>query len=250
MGEILTALEASGKADDTLVVFTSEQGAQFPGCKWTNWDTGVHTALVARWPGKVAAGERTAAMIQYADVLPTLLDLAGGDPSGGGYDGKSFARVLRGETHKHREFVYAVHNNVPEGPAYPVRSISDGQFRYLQNLKPGEIYIEKHLMGWTGKGELNNPYWATWVRDAASSADTYKLVKRYTRRPPEALYHTAEDPYELSNLAGSEAYATLQAKLKAELGRWMEAQGDPGAKNDTQEALQAARNGRHLYGAE
>ncbi|NQU20857.1 MAG: sulfatase-like hydrolase/transferase, partial [Candidatus Nealsonbacteria bacterium] len=48
VGEILAALDRSGLADDTLVLFTSEQGSQFPGCKWTNWDTGLHTALIAR----------------------------------------------------------------------------------------------------------------------------------------------------------------------------------------------------------
>ncbi len=80
VGDILKALGKSGKADDTLVLFTSEQGSQFPGCKWTNWDTGVHTALVARWPGRIDNGKRTDAMVQYADVLPTLVDLAGGKP--------------------------------------------------------------------------------------------------------------------------------------------------------------------------
>jgi uncharacterized sulfatase len=248
VGEILAALEKSGKADDTLVLFTSEQGSQFPGCKWTNWDTGVHTALVARWPGRVPTGKRTGAMVQYADVLPTLVELGGGDASGGGYDGKSFAGVLKGERHEHRDFVYGVHNNLPEGPSYPVRTVSDGDFRYMQNLRPDEIYIEKHLMGWTGKGELNNPYWATWVRESTNDADTYNLVKRYQRRPAEALYHTAEDPYVMANLAGSGAHADRLAKLKAQLANWMEEQGDPGAANDTKEALEAARKGKHLYG--
>ena len=59
VGEILTTLDQVGQPKNTLVLFTSEQGAQFPGCKWTNWDTGLHTALIARWPGRVAAGQRT-----------------------------------------------------------------------------------------------------------------------------------------------------------------------------------------------
>ena len=46
VGEILQTLEKIGQAKDTLVLFTSEQGSQFPGCKWTNWDTGLHTALI------------------------------------------------------------------------------------------------------------------------------------------------------------------------------------------------------------
>ncbi|MBM4090957.1 MAG: heparan N-sulfatase, partial [Planctomycetes bacterium] len=44
VGEILDTLRASGAEDSTLVLFSSEQGSQFPGCKWTNWDTGLHTA--------------------------------------------------------------------------------------------------------------------------------------------------------------------------------------------------------------
>ena len=56
VGELLQTLDAAGHADDTLVLFTSEQGSQFPGNKWTNWDTGVHTALIARWPGVVPHG--------------------------------------------------------------------------------------------------------------------------------------------------------------------------------------------------
>ena len=76
VGEILGVLDASGKREETLVLFTSEQGSQFPGNKWTNWNTGVHTALVASWPETVKPG-RTDALVQYADIVPTILALNG-----------------------------------------------------------------------------------------------------------------------------------------------------------------------------
>jgi len=247
VGEILEVLDESGLADDTLVLFTSEQGSQFPGCKWTNWNTGLHTALVARWPGRIAAGKRTNALVQYADVLPTLLDAAGGDASQHAYDGTSFLPLLLGKKSAHRQYVYGIHNNIPEGPAYPIRSVCDGQYHYIRNLTPGEIYIEKHLMGMQGGGALNNPYWATWVGQAWNNLDTYKLVKRYVHRPAEQLYHTAEDPYELTNVADDPQRAKIKVRLAAELDRWMKAQGDPGAAQDTHEAIQAARQGKHVY---
>ena len=248
VGEILGALNKSGKANETLVLFTSEQGSQFPGCKWTNWDTGLHTALVARWPGKTTAGKRTNALVQYADILPTLLEAAGGNPAKQNYDGSSFLGVLEGKAGKHRSYVYGIHNNIPEGPSYPIRTVSDGKYRYIRNLLPGELYIEKHLMGIRGNGQLNNPYWSTWVRETWANARTYKLVKRYMRRPAEQLYHTAEDRYEMKNLAGQAGQEERLERLRAELDRWLKAQSDPGAPVDTDKAIQAARKGKHLYG--
>ena len=67
-------------------------------------------------------------------------------------------------------------------------------------------------------------------------------------RPAEQLYHTAEDPYELTNLADDPSLSQIKAKLSAELDRWMQAQGDPGAALDTMENYKAARRGVHLYG--
>lgn len=250
VGEILAALRAAGKEQDTVVLFSSEQGAQFPGCKWTAWNAGLHTALIARWPGKIPAGQRTKALVQYADVAPTLVDLAGGKPAdpANGFDGASFAAVLTGGKQTHRRHVYATHNNVPEGPPYPIRAVSDGEWRYIRNLTPGEIYIEKHVMGLQGGGGLNNPYWPTWVGTASDNPDTYRLVKRYLVRPAEELYHTAADPAEMNNLAADPAHAAIKAALAAELDRWLATQGDPGIPQDTPQAHRAAKQGEHLYG--
>ncbi len=247
VGAIMEALDHSGKAADTLVLFSSEQGAQFPGCKWTNWDTGIHTALIARWPERIASGVHTKAMVHYADVLPTLVELAGGSVASASFDGKSFYPVLFGKRKIHRSFSYGMHNNVPEGPPYPIRSVSNGAFRLIRNLQPDEIYIEKHLMGMQGDGQLNNPYWSTWTWGAARDTSVYQLVKRYIRRPPQALYHTAEDPFELHNLIEDPRYQGIQNELVEALEAWMVLQGDPGIRQDSWGALEAARKGLHQF---
>ena len=102
-----------------LGLVSSEQGAQFPGCKWTNWDAGLHTALLARWPGHIREGQRTSAIVHYADVLPTLIDLAGGEMESIALDGWSFAEVLSGRQKTHRSLSFGMHNNVPEKPSLP-----------------------------------------------------------------------------------------------------------------------------------
>ncbi len=249
VGEILETLRVAGLATNTLVLFTSEQGSQFPGNKWTCWDTGLHTGLFVRWPGKIQAGKRTDAIVEYADILPTLLELAGGNPvdTGVTFDGSSFAAVLRGGKDTHRQFTYGIHDNLPEGPAYPSRTVSDGHWRYIRNLAPNEIYIQKYLMGTQGDGGLNNPYWGTWVFSAAAKPRSYELVKRYMVRPAEELYDTAADPYEMNNLAANPKLDDTKTRLRAELDRWQAEQGDPGIPLDTPEALEAAKRGEHLY---
>jgi N-sulfoglucosamine sulfohydrolase len=249
VGEILATLKVAGADTNTLVLFSSEQGSQFPGNKWTCWDTGLHTGLIARWPGKVPVGKRTDALVEYADVLPTLLELAGAKPGeiGVTLDGTSFARVLRGEQETHRTFVYGIHNNLPEGTAYPSRTVTDGKWRYIRNLTPNEIYFQKYLMGSQGTGELNNPYWATWVFSASENPQTYRLIKRYMVRPAEELYNTAADPFEMNNLVADSKYAETKARLSTELDRWMTSQGDVGAEMDTRPVFQAAKRGDHLY---
>jgi N-sulfoglucosamine sulfohydrolase len=247
VGEILRMLKECGQEGETLVLFTSEQGSQFPGCKWTNWDTGLHTALIARWPGRIPVGQRTDAIVQYADVVPTLMDVAGLSASGNKFDGSSFLPVLEGSRSVHRDFAYGIHNNIPEGPAYPIRTVTDGDYRYIRNLLPDELYIEKHLMGTRGTGSLNNPYWSTWVFESWNTPATYQLVKRYQTRPAEQLYHTRSDAFEMTNLAGDSRYASTLKRLRSELDGWMRAQGDPGIGQDTDRAIQAARKGNHLY---
>ncbi len=246
VGQVLDTLEQSGKSKDTIVIFTSEQGAQFPGCKWTNFDTGVHTALFVRWPGKIPPG-RKADLVQYADVAPTLVELSGGDPATLPVDGMSFKNVLLDEGTSQRDYVYGMHNNIPEGPAFPIRSISDGRYHYIRNLTPKEIYIEKHLMGVKGDGKLNNPYWQSWVWESANSQRTYDLVKRYTTRPPEQLFDLEVDPYEMNNLAGNPQYANVLARLSTELDEWMALQGDPGIEQDLPETHAAAKRGHHQF---
>jgi uncharacterized sulfatase len=243
VGDILGMLDKTGKAMDTLVVFTSEQGAQFPGCKWTNWDLGLHTSVVARWPGVVPAGRRTPALVQYADMLPTFIELAGGKPETKDFDGTSFAAVLRGEKETHREFVEGMHNNYPEGPPYPIRSISDGEWRYIRNLTPQRMYIEKHLMGRTE----HNPYWGSWVFSATENPRNLMLVERFVTRPAEELYHTAQDRLEQKNLINDPAATEVKARLSAALDRYLKDQLDPGVVLDTPAAFEAARDLKPAY---
>jgi N-sulfoglucosamine sulfohydrolase len=241
IGELMDLLDDSKLSDDTLVLFTSEQGSQFPGNKWTNWDSGLHTSLIARLPGTISPGSRTSALVQYADVVPTLIEIAGSTPKEASIDGTSFLPVLKGSAKSHREHALGMHNNYPEGPPYPIRSITDGEFRYIRNLSPERTYIEKHLMG------LGNSYWGSWITQSTEKPAILHLIERYLNRPAEELYHTATDRFELTNIASDPAHAATKARLSAALDRSMADQLDPGSALDTPEAFKAAQDGKPAF---
>ena len=241
LGQCLKVLEQTGQADSTLVIFTSEHGAPFPGAKWTNWNVGVHTAFVARWPGVITPGNRTDALIQYADVLPTLVDAAGGTVDTSQFDGTSFLPVLTGETDEHREYAYFMHNHIPEGPPYPTRSVTDGQYHYIRNLKPDNLVIEKHVFGNYNQDEF---YLPSWFYKTTTDEHAQDIVFRFMRRPAEELYLIQEDTYEFTNLAEDPQLAKVKQRLSYELDVWMESQNDPGEQLDAWQVYK--NNGGYL----
>lgn len=241
VGKTVDLLDELGIAGETLVFFSSEQGAQFPGCKWTNWSAGVKTAMIARWPDHVSAGGRTSAIVQYCDVLPTLIDVAGGDPSIEGFDGSSFLKALTGRVSQHREYAYFLHNNIPEGPSYPIRGVTDGKYHYIRNLNPERAYFEKHLFA---KPD-HTKYMSSILWTAHANKRTDKLLQRFVSRPAEELYDNEADPFQMENLAG-ETLPQLD-QLRKVLDEWLELSGDPGSDLDSMEYYQEARKQAHPF---
>ena len=84
-----------------------------------------------------------AVMVQYEDILPTLIELAGGKPPPD-MDGKSLLDVFARKTDEHREYAYGVHSNPPEGHPYPIRSIRTPKYKLIHNLMWESAYYEKH----------------------------------------------------------------------------------------------------------
>lgn len=232
LGEVMNLLDETGHAEDTVLIFCSEQGAQMPGAKWNLWDVGTHTGLVVRWPGVVEGGRRTDALVQDVDLLPTLVDAAGGTV-GDAFDGVSFLPVLKGQASR-REYVYTTHNNVPEGPPYPMRSVTDGRWHYVRNLAPDHAYLIKFMMGGDGR---DSGLWKGMVFAAHDDPEATRLLDRVLIRPAEHLYDLEADPAEMHDLAGDPEYAQIKARLSAELDRHMAAVGDEGASMDTMQAM-------------
>ena len=108
LGRILDALDRSGHADDTLVVFNSDHGyllgehGRFE--KHCCYEEAVRSALLMRLPGVITPGRSTGALVELIDVVPTVLELCGVDVPAN-VQGRSLASLLRGEAEGHRDHV-------------------------------------------------------------------------------------------------------------------------------------------------
>ncbi|WP_139279622.1 sulfatase family protein [Tangfeifania diversioriginum] len=229
VGEVLKTLEETGNANNTVVMLSTEQGWQFSGGKWTNWDLGVHTGLIAKWPGKIKPGSETGALVQFADITPTFVDVAGGEEVPA-VSGKSFLDVLLGKNEKHRKYVYCMHNNVPEGKPYPIRAVISSEYHYISNLLPDSIYFEKHLEA----GAHGEVWWERWKEKANTSTREKYLVERFYHRPAEEFYAVETDKEQFDNLAGNPIFERELEKHQNALDAWMKTQNDPGVPVDTE----------------
>ena len=229
LGECMAAVHEGGREENTIFIYTSEQGAQFPGGKWTCYEMGLHVALVVRWPRQVKAGSVADAMVQYVDVVPTLLAAAGAAKVEG-FDGKSFLGVLRGKTDEHHDAVFGVHTTrgiINGSPCYPVRSVRTATHKYIWNPKYREPF-RNVLIGGGDKGG----YWKSWVELAKTDEKARRIVEGYQRRPEVELYDLRTDPFEQKNLAGDPQLKDVERSLRGRLDAWMLQQGDKGIETE------------------
>ncbi|MFA6545838.1 MAG: sulfatase [Limisphaerales bacterium] len=207
---------------NTLFMFSSDHGAQWPFGKWNLYDTSIRTPLLASWPGVIKPGTRTGAMVSWVDFTPTLIELAGGTPPPG-LDGRSFAGVLLGRAAKHLDEIFTTHSGDGKMNAYPVRALRTERFKYIRNLCPQyahTTFIDR------ARNEDGLKYWRTWVAAAQTNAGAAAIVKRYHERPAEELYDVVADPDEKRNLAASSERAQTLRQLRERVDAWMKGQGD------------------------
>ena len=210
--------------DNTLFLYTSDHGAQWPFGKWNLYDAGIRVPFVAAWPGVIAPGRRTGALISAVDLLPTFVELAGGTPPEA-IDGRSYADILRGTADSHRDAVFAAHTGDGDMNVYPMRAVRTERFKYIRNLHP-EFAFTTHID--RGKPADGLGYWQSWLRDAASTPRAAAIVARYRARPADELYDLDADPHELLNLAEDPKHRQVRDDLSARLDSWMSDQGDLG----------------------
>ena len=197
VGALLDWLDSHAMRDDTVVIYTSDQGFFLGDHGWFDkrlmFDESLTMPLLIRWPPEIAAGSHVEAMITNIDFAATLLDMAGEDIAAlPAQQGTSFRALLRGEdVADWRQSMY---------------------YRYWEHDDP-----EHHAPAHYGVRTKTHKFIHYYNDGLGTPGSSGRIM------PSEyELYDLANDPAELRNVADDPTYADIRADLEAELARLQE----------------------------
>lgn len=115
VGKLVEKIDELGIRDNTLIIWTGDNGTyeklttrfrgrDYKGGKGSTKDNGTHVGFVASWPSVIKPGQTSDSLVEFTDVLPTLMDAAGAETPDG-IDGVSLAPVFRGEP-RAKDYIY------------------------------------------------------------------------------------------------------------------------------------------------
>ena len=219
VGELLEALDKSGKADNTIVIYISDNGMAFPGAKTTIYDAGIELPCIIKDPRSNSAGLVNNAMISWVDMTPTLLDIAGVDYKKEKTHGRSFADIIDQEQPKGWDKIYASHNFHEITMYYPMRALRERQYKLIWNG------------AWRQEYPFASDLWisSTWQHILKNNEKHYagRKTKDFLFRPELELYDIVNDPNETENLAYKRKYKEVKDRLVKEMKDWQLKTRDP-----------------------
>jgi N-sulfoglucosamine sulfohydrolase len=236
-GEIIATLEAAGQLDNTVVIFTSDNGMPFPRAKANLYDAGTHVPFAIRFPLKTKTHRTSDDFVVLTDLAPTILEAAGLKPPAG-MTGRTLMPLLAGAPQPGRDRVFLErerHAQVRRGDlGYPARAIRNNDFLYIRNIEPDrwpagdpEMYVSVGPFGDIDGGPTKDLLLQR--RDDPAIAKYFALAT--AKRPEEELYDLRKDPQQLDNIAAKPEYARAKSDLRAALLKWMRETKDPRAAN-------------------
>ena len=232
IGLMIQELENAGHLDDTLIIYTSDNGIPFPTGRTNLLDPGMREPMLVSSPLSTKQwGSMSDAMVSLVDIVPTVLDWAG--VSYPKYQifrhtndviltGRSLLPLLEKQGKTNYETVYASHDLHEVTMYYPMRVIRTKHYKLIHNMNykmpfpiDQDFYISpsfQDLLNRTSSGEPT--HW-------------FKTLEEYYYRPRWEMYDIQKDPMELNNLAYLSGFKHIFESLVKNLRSWQNTTSDP-----------------------
>ena len=218
VGELEKELARQGILDNTIFVFTSDNGRPFPGSKTRVYDTGMKTPFIIKWPGGIANRSVTSSgLVSSIDIAPTLLKLTDvAIPET--MQGRSFDALLKKPDTPFRQYVFSEHN-WHDYAAYE-RAVRSKDFLYLINKHPE--------LDNGGSIDVNQSPSAKALKTAhkAGKLSPFQNDVFLAPRPADEFFDCRKDPIQARNEVNNPEYAGEVARLQRVLKQWQTETGD------------------------
>lgn len=232
VGEILEGLEEAGLADNTIVVYFSDHGANnLVRHKQMTTEGGLHVPFLIVGPRRyVPSAQIRGDLVDMLDLSATTLAWAGVKKPQW-YEGQDLFSV----DFRPRSFV-AAHKDRLDHTVDRVRSIRTDRFRYVRNYKFDRIFLQPQYR--------DNKAFTQNLHDLYRQGELSALHRRiyFGERPVEELYEVSVDPHMLVNLASDPGYVDILSQHRALLSDWL-SEGDHGIREESIQALQVNGEG-------
>ena len=205
--KVLKALDESGFAENTIVMFISDNGISMPFAKGNCYLNSIKTPWIIRWPGQLQANSVDSIhFISGIDFMPTILH-ALHLPKVADMDGHSFLPVLKGEKQNQRNVVFTQMHKLFSGKAYPMRCVQRGNLGYIVNFWSNGDF------SFTGEA-LSGRTFKAMTQAASSDEEIGERINFLKFRVSEELYDFRNDPDGLVNLNDNPDFVEEKKKLK------------------------------------
>jgi N-sulfoglucosamine sulfohydrolase len=219
IGMVLDQLKQSGRYEDTLILYLTDNGIPFPGAKTNLYNSGVNLPLIVAHPQLIQPNQINRNLISFIDLVPTLLDYSQTNAPTHQLPGRSFLPILNAEVSEDWSEAYLSHIFHGVHMYYPMRGICTGKYKYINNLYSGLKYPIA----------LDILQSKTWQGMEARNLDKIGLrsLESYLYRPSEELYDLENDPNELINIADHPRFTAVLETLRSKVQIMREATNDP-----------------------
>lgn len=225
IGEFIKQLEDDSLMKNTIIFYYGDHGGVLPRSKGYLYESGLNVPMVVYVPEKwkhlapTKMGTRTDAFVQFIDLAPTVLNLAGLEVPEQ-MDGKPFlGKDVTQENWNERNTTLGYADRFDEKYDL-VRSIRKGKYKYIRNYQPFNIDA---LFNFYRYKMLAYKEWGQLYRSGKLNEAQQQFLKT---RTPEALYDIKNDPHEINNLAADPSYKSILEELRSDLQRQVKSMPD------------------------
>jgi N-sulfoglucosamine sulfohydrolase len=220
IGFFMEVLKQTGQLDNTLVIFTSDNGMPFANAKTNCYDAGIHLPLIVRSPEQGRRGTVNHAMVSFVDYVPTILDWAQAKGPEYPLHGKSFLPVLEQAHPAGWEEVHFSHTYHEITMYYPVRGMRTRRYKYMRNLFP-ELEFPHASDLWASST------WQEILKLGSRGMVGRRPVAKYLQRAGEELYDVIADPDEVHNLAAAADHQAALVEMRRKVHAYRHQTKDP-----------------------